>query len=97
MLPRLKCCVAELGGVHTRCIEVSGIPVSVHMSPSLNGSSALQCFEICNRFHHRFVPWAATDTCSLDGLEDLWQSHVEIKDYSIVYFDSTAVFKALYR
>ena len=27
----------------------------------------------------------------------LWQSYVEIEDYSVTYFDSTAVFKLLYR
>ena len=27
---------------------------------------------------------------------DVWQSHVEIEDHSIVYFDCIAVFKVLY-
>ena len=26
----------------------------------------------------------------------MWQSHVEIKDYSVVYFDCIVAFKALY-
>ena len=43
--------------------------------------------------HHRWVRVAAT--CSSNVY--MWQSHVEIEGYSVMYFDHIATFKVLYR
>ena len=61
------------------------------MNPALNGSSALDRFEcgkaieIWNGIMFDFYP----------GLPHMWQSRVEIKHYSVAYFDRIAAFEAL--
>ena len=61
------------------------------MSPALNGSLAVQHFKRSNAIKIR-------DRIIFDfhtGLSHMWQSRVEIEDYSVVYFNRVTVFKAL--
>ena len=62
------------------------------MSSALNGSSALQHFKrgkavkIGNGIMFDFYP----------GWPHIWQSHVEIKGYSVTYFDRITAFEVPY-